>query len=77
MINYRPNNADRANAKLLAVASKKYEYGTPEWTKLQFAAADRIVSCYTTRDEGGRADIHESRRDGSCRCGYHKARRTN
>jgi hypothetical protein len=74
VLNFTPSDSDRADAKLLAMASKVYEYGTAEWTALQFASADCIVSCYTGRDEGGAADVHEQRRDGSCRCGYLKPR---
>jgi hypothetical protein len=46
----------------------------------QVAAADALVSCYEALnyEDGLKAyeEIHEKRRDGSCRCGRYAARLT-
>ena len=70
-----PTQGNRTDARSLAQASRQHSFESAEWTRLQRAAADLLVSCYTGNDEGGRPEnVHETRRDGSCRCGIRKPR---
>lgn len=70
---YSSTAADHAAYADIVAAAYEFPAGSPEWTRLQFQAADQIVSCYTGCD-GERE--HEKRRDGSCRCGKYTARRS-
>jgi hypothetical protein len=66
MTNYTSTAADRIAYKAEAARSNEFPFGSAEWTRHQNFAADAIVSCYTGSD-GERQ--HETRTDGSCRCG--------
>lgn len=76
-LDFHATAADRTAYDALIAAAKECFPFTGEWYALQRSAADYLVSCYVASGEDGRAErVHETRRDGSCRCGENDPRFT-